>query len=1003
MSSRPGSDQMKYRLALLFIILALCMASAGYLFSSAQKQHIKRNIQDESSAVNQAQQVTLVSIFLITAISLGFVLWWRKKAAGYARKQYEAELASKMLSQRYEFLSRYANDIILLCDPEGNLLEANDRAVAAYGYTRDELLRLSLGDLHSPETRPEIPGQMRLVREHTGMTFETVHQRKDGEAFPVEVSSRLIDSDGKSFFQSIVHDTTERIKAEIALINEKNRSEAVIAAIGDGISIQDRDFKVLYQNRIHRDMIGDHVGEYCYQAYEHVNETCEGCAMSATFKDGMIHTAERSASTGRRIIHMEITTSPLKNESGEIVAGIEAVRDISSRKKTEMRLSMLNECLLSFGPDPDVNINRLVAICGAQLDATCALYNRLEGDTLYALGQWNTPPDFEPRDKPEGHICFDVIKQGGQDVCVIRDLPTTPYAQTDPNVVRYGLKTYIGKAVSFGGVFVGSLCVVYQIDPLPVEDDLKFLQIVASAIGVEENRKRTINALLESENRYKRLVKSVTDYIVTINVENGRAVSTYHGPGCVTVTGYTSNEYQADPDLWYRMIFDGDRNTVIEQTNALLSGAPAAPFEHRIIHKDGSLRWVRHTPVPRIDGQGRVITVDGLITDITQLKLLESQLRQSQKMEAVGQLAGGIAHDFNNILTAIIGYSHLLLMKMKTGNPDRPYVEHIIASSERAAHLTQSLLAFSRKQVIDLKPVNLNGIIRRTEHLLGRVIGEDIEFKTMLAEEGLPVLADGIHIEQVLMNLAANARDAMPNGGIFRMETGAVAMGEDFIRAHSYGRPGKYACLSITDTGTGMDDNISRRIFEPFFTTKEVGKGTGLGLSMVYGIIKQHHGYIDVYSKPGEGTTFKIFLPLLAAAAIESPAPVPAEISRGMETVLLAEDDKTVRDLARHVLENSGYQVIEAADGEEAVQRFFENGNRIDLLVFDIIMPKRSGKEAYLEIKKNRPDIKALFMSGYTADLVYKKGILETGLDFVLKPIGPTDLLKKVREILDRR
>jgi two-component system cell cycle sensor histidine kinase/response regulator CckA len=407
--------------------------------------------------------------------------------------------------------------------------------------------------------------------------------------------------------------------------------------------------------------------------------------------------------------------------------------------------------------------------------------------------------------------------------------------------------------------------------------------------------------------------------------------------------------------------------------------------------------------VPRADNNGRVISVDSLITDITQLKVLESQLRQAQKMEAVGQLAGGIAHDFNNILTAIIGYSHLLLMKMEAGNPDRPFMEQIISSSERAAHLTHSLLAFSRKQVVDLKPIYLNDIIRRLEHLLGRVIGEDVEFETILAEERLPILADSMHIEQVLMNLAANARDAMPNGGTLRIKTETVIIGEDFVRTHSYGRPGTYASLSVTDTGIGMEENIKRRIFEPFFTTKEVGKGTGLGLSMVYGIIKQHNGYITVDSEPGKGTTFRIYLPLMPAGAIEELPPAPAENMRGTETILLAEDDKIVRDLTRHVLMNSGYTVIEAVDGEDAVRQYFNAGKGIDLLIFDIIMPKKNGKEAYLEINKAQPDIKTLFMSGYTADIVYKKGILEADYDVVMKPVSPVEFLKKVREVLDRK
>jgi CheY-like chemotaxis protein len=372
-------------------------------------------------------------------------------------------------------------------------------------------------------------------------------------------------------------------------------------------------------------------------------------------------------------------------------------------------------------------------------------------------------------------------------------------------------------------------------------------------------------------------------------------------------------------------------------------------------------------------------------------------------MEAVGQLAGGVAHDFNNILTAIIGYANLLLMKMPDRESGRAFVEQILSASERAAHLTHSLLAFSRKQIIDLRPVSLNEIISRVEKLLGRVIGEDIEFKTWLADADLPVLADSIQIEQVLMNLAANARDAMPDGGMLLIVTEPLELGEEFVRAHSYGKPGRYAYMAVTDTGVGMDEKTRNRIFEPFFTTKEVGKGTGLGLSMVYGIVKQHNGYITVDSEPGKGTTFKIYLPLVRPSAEEKNTKQPAAAARGTETVLLAEDDVAVRNLTRSVLEDFGYRVIEAADGEEAVRKFGENKGAVDLLVLDIIMPKKNGKEAYQEIRKIQPDIRALFTSGYTADIVHKKGILDTGLDFVLKPITPTEFLKKVREVLDRK
>ncbi len=958
----------------------------------------------------QGRLMALVAVLLIAATGLIISFWWRQKSAENYRRQYQAEIDHSLLTQQYDYLSKYANDIILLIDPGGKILEANDRAVTAYGYSRDELMRLTIRDLRAPETLHEVDAHIQQVREQQGFVFETVHKRRNGSTFPVEVSSRVIDDGSKIFFQSIIRDITERKQAERSLKERNAFIETILDNLPIGLAVNNiKNGKAIYVNSAFeaiygwpKDLLMD-VEQFFACVYPDP-------AYRKEIKDRILSDIATGDSSRMRWENIEITTMtgkkklvtafniPIFNQD----MMISTVQDVTARKQSEKRLSMLNECLLSFGPDPDVNINRLVALCGAQLDAACALYNRLEGDTLYALGQWNTPPDFETRVKPDGHICFDVIKKGGQDVCVIRDLPATPYEQTDPNVVRYGLKTYIGKAVSFGGVFVGSLCVVYQIDPLLAGDELKFLEIVASAVGVEENRKGMIRALLESENRYKHLVETVTDYIYTVDVEQGRAIASYHGPGCVTVTGYTSQEYQTDPNLWYRMIFDGDRNTVIEQTKNILSGATIAPFEHRIIHKDGSIRWVKNAPVPRYDGKGRLIAYDGLITDITQLKMLENQLRQAQKMEAVGQLSGGIAHDFNNILTAIIGYAHLLLMKMPEHEAGRAYVEHILTASERAAHLTNSLLAFSRQQVIALKQVNLNDIIKRVENILGRVIGEDIEFKTKLIAQDLFVLADSIQIEQILMNLATNARDAMPDGGILQIETKPIELNEDFIRTHSYAKPGKYACMSVTDTGTGMDEKTSDRIFEPFFTTKEVGKGTGLGLSMVYGIIKQFNGYILVYSEPDKGTTFRIYLPLLTTPPREEHPKKTVVADRGIETVLLAEDDAAVRTLSRNVLEGFGYTVIEAIDGSDAVRKFIDNKDAIDLLVLDIIMPRKNGKEAYLEIKNIRPDIKTLFTSGYTADIIHKKGILDTGLDFILKPIAPMDLLKKVREVLDR-
>jgi signal transduction histidine kinase/CheY-like chemotaxis protein len=387
---------------------------------------------------------------------------------------------------------------------------------------------------------------------------------------------------------------------------------------------------------------------------------------------------------------------------------------------------------------------------------------------------------------------------------------------------------------------------------------------------------------------------------------------------------------------------------------------------------------------------------------IREQKKLEGQLVQAQKMEAVGQLAGGIAHDFNNILTAIIGYGNLMQMKMKEDDPLRMNIDHILNSAERAARLIQSLLAFSRKQIINPQPIDLNEIVTRVEKLLLRVIGEDIKLTTICREEAVTVMADSGHIEQVLMNLATNARDAMPEGGILSIETGLVEIDDELIKTHGYGKQGKYAFISVTDSGVGMDEETRQKIFEPFFTTKEVDKGTGLGLSVIYGIIKQHDGFIDVYSEPGKGTKFKIYLPQIKAGIKEAAKTELFSVEKGTETVLVAEDNESVRRLIKDILQQYGYKVIEAGDGEEAIENYKEQEEEIDLLLLDVIMPKRNGKEVYEEIKGMKPDVKALFLSGYSEDLLQKKGVLEKGINFIFKPVAVNDLLRKVRGVLDK-
>ena len=462
------------------------------------------------------------------------------------------------------------------------------------------------------------------------------------------------------------------------------------------------------------------------------------------------------------------------------------------------------------------------------------------------------------------------------------------------------------------------------------------------------------------------------------------------------VTGYSTEEMSRMNVL---DLFREDRPLIVNKLKEVLEKGRAST-EARLVTKSGMSIPFLLTGFRMSMNENQYIVGVGI--DISVRKKLEEQLRQSQKMECLGSLAGGIAHDFNNILTAIIGYGNLLQMKMRPDDALRHNVEQILASANRAASLTQGLLAYSRKQVLNPQPVDLNEIIRKVDRLLVRLIGEDVELKTLLADKEISVLVDASQIEQVLMNLATNARDAMPHGGYLFIETELVEMDEDTAKAHDFQKPGTYALIAVTDSGTGIDDKKRERIFEPFFTTKESEKGTGLGLALVYGITKQHEGSIHVYSEEGKGTTFKIYLPVVPMAAVETPHTDLPPIEGGTETILVAEDDETVRALTSSILEQFGYTVIQAEDGEDAVNKFMTNRDKVRLLLLDVIMPKKNGKDVYDKIRIFKPEVKALFLSGYTAEIVQQKGLLDKGLNFILKPAPMNDLLRKVRSILDK-
>ena len=454
--------------------------------------------------------------------------------------------------------------------------------------------------------------------------------------------------------------------------------------------------------------------------------------------------------------------------------------------------------------------------------------------------------------------------------------------------------------------------------------------------------------------------------------------------------------------FWERvieMIDPRDRDEFLRSVGEVIARRCKWHHEGRFIKPSGETIWLRAISNPTETKDGLIF--NGIILDITEEKRLETQLQQAQKLESIGRLAGGVAHDFNNLLTGIAGYAEILMSSFKRGDPLFADLREIKKAADRGAGLTAQLLAFSRKQIIAPQVIDLNEVIDHSLMMIKRLIGEDIDLKFAPTTELGSVKADPTQVEQVLVNLSINARDAMPDGGLLRIKTENVAFDEEYCNAYPEASPGEYVMLAVSDNGAGIGEDLKDHIFEPFFTTKEKGKGTGLGLATVYGIVKQNGGFINLYSELGIGTTFKIYLPRVAEKAVSVLAPAHEKIPGGSETILLVEDEEMVRNLAQKILLRYGYNVLTSSGGGDAYLQCKTHEGPIDLLLTDVIMPSVNGRQLYENIKTVRPDIKVLFMSGYTEDVIAHHGVLDVHMHFIHKPFTIETLARKVRETLD--
>jgi two-component system cell cycle sensor histidine kinase/response regulator CckA len=523
-----------------------------------------------------------------------------------------------------------------------------------------------------------------------------------------------------------------------------------------------------------------------------------------------------------------------------------------------------------------------------------------------------------------------------------------------------------------------------------VVEDGHVTRMVGSSQDITE-RKRA-----ESELRQQaHIVETISDAVIVMDVDGN---VTDWNPAAVRIFGYTKTEMLGRP---LRLLNAPESEPELDrQVRDAFAREGRWAGEIPFVRKDGVHGVADVIVAVQRDAEGRASSIISVSRDVTERKRLEAQLQQSQKMEAVGRLAGGIAHDFNNMLTAVKAYTEFLLEDLDQADARRTDVQEIAKAADRAASLTRQLLAFSRKQVLQPRPLDLNDVVESMEKMLRRLIGEDVQIVTRLESDLQLVEADPSQVEQVIMNLAVNARDAMPQGGTLTIETRNVML--EHVDASWGIDPGAYTVLTMSDTGVGMDAATREQAFDPFFTTKPVGQGTGLGLSTVYGIVKQSGGHISVYSEPGHGSTFKVYLPQVSPAdSAPILGPAMARFPRGSEAIVLVDDDEGVRAVSRRILQRAGYTVLSAPDGVEALRMIGEAGDQVQLLVTDVVMPGLGGRDLVAHVRDTYPDLRVLFVSGYTEEGVRRHGVLDPESAFLEKPFTAERLAQKVREVLD--
>jgi len=869
--------------------------------------------------------------------------------------------------ERYRDLVENANDLIATGDLDERIVYVNAAFERALGYSREELVGRPLASLVEPEWRRQLEAASvaKLVEHAERTTYNLELVARDGHVVVVEVSSWLLrDGDEPVGFQAICRDVTERVRAEQALVRTQESLWLAFESTAMPMVIVSTDGHVLRANQALEALTGYAAGELEGMTMEEIvhpddwRDDALAPLVSGTLT--RIEVERRYRRKDGSVVWVQVGITPVKNGSGEVTAFVSQVVDITGKHAAEWAVRESEELFRTAFEGAAIGM-LMVSPYGNIVRANSALCDLL-GYELGELRRLDVLELSHPDDRPTTSAALTGLREG-----------RLAHFVTDKRYLRKdGEPVWAHVAVSPVHSATGSV-----------------RGYVTQVVDLTERH--------ESEERFRLLFESSPHGMDVVDA-SGRMLQA--NPALQRMLGY-------DRDELLSMRFENfthpdDVHLDVDLFEEMLAGKrPYYEIEKRCLHKSGKVVWMHLTAFALPHPGGAPSYAIGILEDITSRRELEEQLRHSQRMEAVGQLAGGIAHDFNNLLTAITSYCDLAADALEPGADERlrSSVAGIGSAANRAAELTQQLLAFSRRQVLELAPVDLNAVVEEHTPMLARLLGEDVDIRLSLGADIATVAVDAGQLVQVLMNLVANARDAMPEGGTLTIETQNVRL--DRAPTTSGELTGDYALLAVSDTGSGMDDETKSRIFEPFFTTKEEGKGTGLGLATVLGIVEQSGGRLTVYSEPGMGTTFKIYLPAVANAESAEQAPADGGPARpaGRERLMLVEDNDAVRGPVAALLEDLGYHVIAASGPQEALA--VADGEAVDLLVTDVVMPGMNGRQLAETLVEEHPEMKVLYISGYTDDAVIARGVVEAGTAFLQKPFGADRLAQKVRELLD--